>query len=340
MSRPTISDVARLAGVSPSAVSIYLNNRPGIGADTQIRIAEAIEELDYVPRNSGSRNKSSGFIGLIVEQLPSSLTGDPFYAEVSSGIQQEAENLGYNIAISVVNEPPKSLPRLVEEDSVAGVLAIGGGDITDQFLRLITDYNMPLVTVDNESYSLPLNNIVVDSYRGGYLAVQHLIDLGHQRIAIIRGPDKYKSLTKRYHGYLYAMIESGLGVDSTLIQESLSKGVPNKGYLEMRELLKHDNPPTAVFAVSDRTALGAISALEESGLSVPNDMSVVGFDDIPPHTYSKPALTSVTSERSQMGRLAMQRLHKIINEPNLMPIKIVVHSSLVVRDTSAPLLGK
>lgn len=243
--------------------------------------------------------------------------------------------MGYNIAISVISEPPKSLPRLIEEDSVVGLLAIGGGDITDEFLTLISDYNMPLVTVDNESYSLPLNNVVVDSYRGGHLAVQHLIDLGHKRIAIIRGPEKYKSLTKRYHGYLHAMIDSGLGIDNTLVQESISKGMPNKGYLEMQALLKQDNPPTAVFAVTDRSALGAIMALEEAGLSIPDDMSIVGFDDIPPHTYSKPALTSVTSERFRMGRIAMQRLHKIINEPDLVPIKIVVHSSVVVRDTSA-----
>ena len=336
MAKPTITDVAKQAGVSPSSVSLYLNNRPGIGENTQARIADAIDKLGYVPRSNGARNKSNGFVGLVVEKLPATLTGDLFYADIASGIQQEAENLGYNIAISVISEPAETLPRLMAEDSVAGLIAVGGGDITDDLLRLISENNMPLVTVDNQSNFEPLNNIVVDNYRGAYLAVKHLIELGHQRIAIIRGPAKYKSLTERFHGYLNAMFDADLGVDSSLIQESLSKGIPNKGHLEMKALLEIEDPPTAVFAVSDRTALGAISALKEVGLTVPDDMSIVGFDDLPPYAYAEPALTSVTSERLELGRIAMQRLHRIINNPDLLPVKILMHTSLVIRDSSAP----
>jgi hypothetical protein len=104
----------------------------------------------------------------------------------------------------------------------------------------------------------------------------------------------------------------------------------------MKALMEIDTPPTAVFAVSDRTALGAISAIEDSGLKVPDDVSVVGFDDMPPYTYTnKPALTTITSERLEMGRIAMQRLHQIINDPSLVPINIVMPSQLVIRDSSS-----
>ena len=177
--------------------------------------------------------------------------------------------------------------------------------------------------------------MVVDNYRGAYLATRHLIELGHQRIAVIQEPRKYKSLTERYHGYLNAMVDAGFDIDKSLVQEPLSSGLPNKGYREMEALLAIDEPPTAVFAVSDRTALGVIPAIEGAGLQVPRDISIVGFDDMPPYAYPPPALTTVTSERLAMGHIAMQRLHQLIKKPGLVPIQIVMPCQLVVRDSSA-----
>ena len=314
---------------------MYLNRRPGIGLGTQVRIAEAIDELGYVPRSNDARRKSKGFIGILVEKLPKLITGDLFYADVTSGIQREAESLGYSIAASVINEPTAVLPRLVAEDSIAGLMALGGGDITDQLLGLILKSNMPLVTVDNQSDLQPLNSVVVDNYRGAYAATRHLVELGHRRIAVIRGPRKYKSLTERFHGYLNAMIDAGLGIDMELVQRPMSSGSPTKGYLEMNALLALEQPPTAVFAVSDRTALGAVQAIEQRGLTVPGDISLVGFDDMPPDVYPAPALTTVTSKRLAMGHIAMQRLHRIIHYPQETPVNIVMPCQLVIRDSSA-----
>lgn len=335
MRRTTITDVAKLAGVSPSAVSMYLNDRPGIGKDTQIRIANAINQLGYIPRSPDIKSKSKGFIGLVVEKLPATLTGDLFYGNIASGIQKEAEHLGYSLAISVIDEPIDTLPRLVDEDAVVGLIAIGGGDITDNLLQRIVNNNIPLVTVDNQSNLQSLNSVVVDNYRGAYLVTQHLIELGHQRIAVIRGPHKYKSLTERYHGYINALVDAGMAIDRNLIQESLSKGRPNKGFLEMKALLEIEDPPTAIFAVSDRTALGAIAAINEAGLKIPDDISIVGFDNMPPYAYPKPALTTITCERLEMGHIAMQRLHQLINTPDLVPISIVMPSQLIIRDSSS-----
>ena len=215
------------------------------------------------------------------------------------------------------------------------MLALGGGDITDQLLELISKNDMPLVTVDNQSDLQALNSVVVDNYRGAYAATRYLIELGHRRIAVIQGPRKYKSLTERCHGYLNAMIDADLGIDWELVQRPLSSGLPNKGYQEMKALLSLEEPPTAVFAVSDRTALGAIPAIEEAGLQVPRDISIVGFDDMPPYAYPAPALTTVTSERLAMGHIAMQRLHRIIKNPRYVPINIVMPCQLVRRDSSA-----
>ena len=334
MSRPTIKDVAQRAGVSPSAVSLYLNQRPGIGADAKARIAKAVEEVGYTPRQDNRRQPSRGFIGLIVEKLPLTLRGDYFYSDVTQGIQDEAERLGYSLAFSVLNEAQQTIPRIVDEEQVVGILAIGGGDVTDDLIHRVHDRQMPVVTVDNQSLSRQLDNVVVDNHQGAYLATQHLIELGHRRIAVIRGPGKYKSLTERYGGYLHAMFDAQLAPDQMLLQPSISSGVPRKGRLEMKQLLNLTSPPTAVFAVSDRTALGAMDAIYEAGLSVPDDISVVGFDDMPPESYAYPALTSVVSERYSMGRVAMRRLQAIIKDPSLTPVKIMMHTQLVVRETS------
>ena len=164
---------------------------------------------------------------------------------------------------------------------------------------------------------------------------RYLIELGHRRIAVIQGPRKYKSLTERYHGCLNALTDAGLGVDIELVQRPLSRGVPNKGYREMKALLSRGEPPTAVFAVSDRTALGAIPAIREAGLRVPQDISVVGFDNMPPDVYPAPALTTVTNERLSMGHIAMQRLHSIIKKPQTTPIQTVMPCELVIRESSA-----
>lgn len=315
---------------------MFLNDRPGISGRTRAVIEAAINELGYVPRQDKRRHPSNGFVGLVVEKLPLTLRGDYFYAAVADGIQHEAERLGYSLAISVLNQPQTDLPRLIDEQQVVGVLAIGGGDVTDHLLERIAERNMPLVTVDNDSLLRPLNSVVVDNQRGAYLATRHLIELGHRWIAVIRGPAKYKSLTERFYGYIQALVDAGITPDPRLIQPAISQGIPRKGRLEMQQLLRLDPRPTAVFAVSDRTALGAMDALQEAGLSVPDDISMVGFDDMPPEAYAHVALTSVTSRRDEMGRTAVQRLHALVQDPTLPPVKIVMHTQLVYRDSVAP----
>jgi DNA-binding LacI/PurR family transcriptional regulator len=332
MSNPTIKDVAEEAGVSISAVSLYLNAKPGVSKATQERIATAIRQLGYVPRSDSRREQEDIFIGLMVEKLPLSLRSDHFYADVAAGIQSEVENLGYHLVISILNQPQPILPRLITKGGVAGVIAVGGGDVTDDLLHQIEDNGTPLVTVDNYSASRHLNSILVDSVSGAYRATQHLIELGHRRIAIIRGPEKYKTLTERYQGYRLALSEAGL---EPLVQSPLSRGTPRKGYLEMQQLLSLKERPTAVFAVTDRTALGAMDAIREHGLRVPDDISIVGFDDINPEAYSPPALTTVSSARFDMGVVAAQRLTALIQNPDTVPVRTVMYTSLVIRESSS-----
>jgi LacI family transcriptional regulator len=336
MSARTIKDVADAAGVSTAAVSLFLNNRPGISQATRNRIAAAVSSLGYVPRGGSRRNSASGFIGLLVEKLPLPLYSDHFYAEVARGMQAEAERLGFNLVLSVMDPAQPGLPRIVAEQHVAGLIAVGGGDITDELLHLLLDDGVPLVTVDNQSLTRHIDSVVVDNQRGGMLAVRHLLGLGHRRVGVILGPAKYKSLVERYQGYLQALWEAGIRPDKRLIQPYLSQGKPQKGYLEMQRLLDSHEPPTAVFAVSDRTALGALEAIRERGLRVPQDISLVGFDDISLGAHARPPLTTLHTDKHAMGMLAVQRLDAMLAERPPLPLKLVLPIDLVVRESTAP----
>ena len=213
---------------------------------------------------------------------------------------------------------------------------IGGGDVTDALIARLVDSNVPVLLVDNESWLQEIDSVMVDNHRGAYLAIQHLIELGHRRIAIICGPAKYKTLQQRLHGYIAALTDAGIRIDAQLIQPSISQGQPRKGYREMQQLLALDSRPTAVFAVSDRSAFGALDAIRETELRVPEDISLVGFDNVNSSIHTYPPLTTVGADRQAMGTSAMRRMHDLVRGKTTSPIKIVVYMHLVVRQSTMP----
>jgi LacI family transcriptional regulator len=335
MSRSTIADIAREARVSTTAVSLYLNDKPGLGEATRERIAQVIDKLGYVPRGQ-RRGNASALIGLLVEKLPLPLFSDT-YSELVQGLESQARQLGYHTVLTVVDPQDNSgVPSLITEHQVAGLVALGGGDITDELIAPIADLQMPLVLVDNYLLDRAANCVLPDNEMGAYTATRHLIERGHRRIAVIMGPAKYKTLTDRQQGYVRAMMEAGLGPGPELLQPSLSKGVPNKGYREMHALLARPQRPTAVFCVSDRTALGALTAIKEVGLRVPGDIALVGFDDVRESAHTNPPLTTVHMPKQEMGIVAAQRLADLIKHPqaDVPPLKLVLPTYLVIRATS------
>ncbi|HWQ15214.1 MAG TPA: LacI family DNA-binding transcriptional regulator [Roseiflexaceae bacterium] len=336
MSARTIKDVADAAGVSPAAVSLFLNDRPGISQATRERIAAAIRSLGYVPRANNRRAASGAFVGMLVERLPLPVHADHFYAGVLQGLQAEAERLGYNLALSVVDPAQGGLPRLIAEQHAAGIVAVGGGDITDALLDRVAEEGVPLVAVDNQSRTRSIDCVVTDNQQGAYALTQHLLALGHRRIAFIQGPAKYKSLGERYQGYCQALREAGLPLDERLVQPAISSGIPRKGYREMQRLLELDPLPTAVFAASDRTAVGALDAIRERGLRVPDDISLAGFDGVALGEYANPPLTTVRTRTYEMGVAAMQRLDALIGGRAVAPMRLVLYTDLVVRQSTAP----
>jgi DNA-binding LacI/PurR family transcriptional regulator len=333
--RPTISDVAKEANVSVASVSLFLNGKAGLSEATRDRIRHTIERLDYVPRGQNTYRPESDLLGLIVERLPTTAFTDIFYGEIVQSMEAEAQALGYKLTLILVEEGYQSSAETMKRlEDMAGVIILGAGDITADTISAVVKEGCPHIFVDTHLRSQTVNAVLVDNVTGAYQATNHLIEKGYRRIACIRGPGKYPSLTERFQGYCFALIEAGIDIDHNLILPTMSHGTTMKGFLETRTLLERNAPFDAIFCVSDRTAFGALEALREAGISVPDSVAVVGFDDVADAQFSNPPLTTVKVPRSLMGQIALQQLHRFITEPdNAAPYKILVYPSLIIRDS-------
>jgi len=231
MRRVTLRNIAREARVSPSTVSLYLRGIPGVSSDAQSRIGAAVEKLGYRPRPNGTPAQRR-LVGLIVERLPLPVFSDLFYAEVMQGLQEQASRLGFSLIFSAIDR--QNLADVVEDEQGEGWLILGGGNITDAEIGAAYAKGIPFVLVDNYARNLDIPSVVPDNSTGGYLAIQHLVELGHRRIAILCGPPKYKTLTDRLNGALWAARELGLAPDQLHVQPPLSSGRPIRASLNYK----------------------------------------------------------------------------------------------------------
>ena len=333
MARATIRDVAQEAEVSIAAVSYYLNDKPGLGTETRERIGRAIEKLGYVSRGR-SQTPRTRMIGLLMESLQFPAFSSSLYLQILQGFESVARGGDYHtVIVSIDTQNGPLIPKAVAESQYDGLVALGGGDLTDDYIEELERTGTPLVLVDNYSLKQPLYSVTADYEMGSYQAVKHLIERGHRRIAIICGSAKYKPLTDRLLGYLRAMMEAGLFPEPALLQPSISKGFPNKGYREMKALLELPERPTAVFCVSDRTAFNAMTAIAEAGLRIPEDIAIAGFDDVTEAQQTKPPLTTVHDPKWEMGATAAQLLLDLMygKTNNFPPVRMILPTSLVVR---------
>ncbi|MBK9746589.1 MAG: LacI family DNA-binding transcriptional regulator [Anaerolineae bacterium] len=330
--KTTMQDVAAEANVSLASVSLYLNNKPGLSDTTRQRIAEAVTKLRYTPRKANG--SESTLIGLLVERLPFSMFSELHYGDVLHSMEAAARDLGYNLILVIV-EPGQNISISERLRNLGGVIVLGGGDITAEVISSTLEVDIPVVLVDVSLPGRALNCILVDNQSGAFQSTRYLIERGYQRIACIQGPKKYPSLIERFQGYCFALIDAGIPLEAGLIQPPISSGFPNKGYREMLALLERGERFDAVFCVSDRTAFGALQALQEAGLRVPQDVAVIGFDNTVQSSYTTPPLTTVNMPKKDLGEVAVHRLYDLMNgETLLQPVKIVLPTSLVIRDST------
>jgi LacI family transcriptional regulator len=300
----TMKDVARLAGVSVATVSAVINGTSVVSAMRAGKVREAMEALDYHPDQVARslRTGRSRVVGMIVPDIT-----NPFYPEVIVGVEQAARNAGYSVILCNSNEDPLQEKRHLNElfaRRVDGVL-IACSDVQHAYDRLLRR-RFPLVFFDRIPAGLTGEAVSTDNVEAGYIATRHLIELGHEQIAMISGSPFLSTHLARTEGFRRAMQEARLAVRSEYL---LAAGLQIQGgYDAAVQLFKLPDPPTAIFSSNNRTLLGLVRAIGELGISCPEQISVVGFDDFAWTENFHPKLTTVVQPTFDMGSRAMETL--------------------------------
>ncbi|WP_433519366.1 LacI family DNA-binding transcriptional regulator [Nonomuraea sp. CA-143628] len=335
MEKITIRDIARLAGVSKSTVSLVINNSPRVDPATRRRVLAVITRHNYVPSATASALAKGGrppFIGMIVPGLTWRMV-----APLNFGVASVIERTPYEIILYTSTNDRDYGPvidRMLASGLSAGVLVIN----QDQPMKPLLDLHeqgVPVVLINTLGSHFDLPSVEADNYEGAYGAVRHLLDLGHRRIASLAGPMTYPCCQDRQRGYEDALTGAGVPIDPSLTSQSGFE--PPIARELVRELLGRADRPTAVFAHNDVTAYAAMEAAADRGLRVPEDLSVVGFDDIPSSAHVKPALTTVGQPFEAMGEQAARMLLAIVSgEGPPPPTRIHLPTALIVRDSTGP----
>lgn len=332
MNPPTINDVARLAGVSTTTVSHIINGTRYVSDELKTRVDKAITELGYRPNSMarGLRRGESKTIGLIVPD-----NSNPFFAEILRTIENFGYSNGYSVILCNSDSDVKkeiSYTELLYAKQVDGIVFITTNNSVEHLQRL-TNNGIPFVIIDRDLHLADTDVILVDNFTGGYEATQYLISLGHRCIACIAGPSLLTPSADRVGGYKKALQEAGIEVTPEFIVtgDFQFEGGENG----MKQLLSLKKRPTAVFACNDLMALGAMRALREAGLAIPQDMSLIGFDDIALTSVVSPSLTTIAQPIQEIARLSLQLLIDRIHEKMTVnsPKKIVLPTTLVIRES-------
>ncbi len=325
----TIHDVATAAGVSVSTVSRVLNEKDDIAPETYARVKTIIEEMGYASSLAARSMRSLrlNVMGLIIPDA-----GEPFPIEVMKGVNNAIADLDYDLVIYTCGDYRKhysadrerKFVSLLNNSITDGVIVV-----TPAATHFSTD--APVVAVDPHNEITEYPSVISTNREGAMEAMNYLIELGHRRIGFISGRFDLMSANRRLCGYQDSLAQAGIALDPTLIVQG--DFTADSALDCARQLLSLPVPPTAIFAANDQSALGAYQAAREAGLSIPQDLSIVGFDNIPESALADPGLTTIDQSIQEMGKIAVQMLVKLI-EGEILETKIIKTSThLVIRDS-------
>ena len=327
----TLRDVARRAGVSTSTVSHVLNGTRPVSEELRRRVLDAMHELGYEP-NAVARSlkvNRSNTIGLIISDI-----SNPFFTAVVRGVEDVAQARGYTVILCNSDEDvakETTYLKVLRSKRVDGLILAPAGR-PHEYLRNLVKADFPLVFLDRDIEGLGVAAVLLDNEGAARQAVRHLVDLGHRRIGMITGRPSISTTTERLAGYLAALREAGLPVDERLIVSGGSS--IEGGRAAANALLDLDPRPTAIFSANNLMTIGALVAIDARGLSIPEDIALVGFDDFPWSGVLRPRLTTVAQPTYELGRMAaevlLRRLAGSRSEP---PERVVLPGKLTVRES-------
>jgi LacI family transcriptional regulator len=302
----TIKDVASLAGVSPMTVSRVINHSERVSPDTQSRVQRAIAELGYVPSRlaRGLSARRTGTLAVIVPDV-----ANPFFTMIVRAAEEVARRSAYRVILCDTRADLAVERDVIEEliaHRVEGIVIAPVSDRSKPHLARLARFGVPFVLIDRTIEEIDCDAVVGDSVGGAQRLVEHLIGLGHRRIGLIVEADEVSTARERRRGYESALDAAGIPLDPALVARAAPD--PEGGLAGMRRLLSTDDPPTAVFAVNNLVALGAIEAVRSAGLEVPDDVALVCFDDIEFASRLYPFLTALEQPAETFGTLGTQLL--------------------------------
>lgn len=340
---PSAKEIAEILGISTSAVSMVLNNRPGISDETRQKVLETAKAIGYQHRSKVEQSTASIQFIVYSRYMPSAIDANVFFDHVVEGISTRAQELNYNLQVTYIREEDllsSPLFSVTRSNADGAILLAMGTDTIDEFF--LKNFPMPLVILDNPCDDYDINSVCINNVQGIQLAVDHLYDLGHRNIAYLGFAgygSQFSNFSERQFGFIKAV--SKYPETAHCVNNILSCVYDENDKLNIKEVLRTlDTMPTAIVCPNDWRASQCIIALRESGYRVPEDVSVIGFDNIPLCEMTTPRLTTISVPKQRMGTLAVSRLAEMISSNPEERVKIEVLTRLIVRDSTAPVSKK
>lgn len=330
-------DIAKKLGISVTSVSLVLNEKPNkIPESTRKLIRETAKDMEYTPNQIAIslKKKKTNTLGLIVPDIRNS-----FFANLARGIEDRCRELGYTLILCNTSDRhmrDTEYIKMLSSKNIDGVLYCMSSDSNKEILleslKSLSSNNIPFILVDRHFDLKGVNSITLNHLKGGYIATDHLIKLGHKKIACITGPKNLTDAEDRLLGYLKALEEAKIQKDFSLIKEG--KYDFGSGYEKTNDLVREGRKFSAIFACNDLMAYGAYKALKENGLRVPDDVSVMGYDDIYMSDIFEVPLTTIHQPVEELGVAATDKLIRMINKKEKETSKVIFEPELIIRNST------
>lgn len=336
-----MQDIAKLAGVSPGTVSNALNDRKGVGKEKKLEIIKIAEELGYFHNRKKNEDKVIRLI--LFKKHGYVLSSDTqFFSALISACENECRQRGYELLISQIfhgKQDKENVFKIMNQSKIDGILLIAT-EMDESDLIHFENIDTPIVMMDSYFGTKSYDYILINNVRGAYIATKHFIKNGHTRIGFLGSTKNISNFDCRYRGFISAINDSSLNFkeeDKILVEPTL-----DGSYKDMKEFLlnRREDLPTALFALNDIMALGAIKAMQERGIQIPKQVSIIGFDDIPFSSLSNPNLTTMKVYTNEMGSLAIKRLIEKIENKDEVHLKIEIDTKLIERSSVVKRINK
>jgi LacI family transcriptional regulator len=329
MTAPTLKEVAEHAQVSKATVSRVLNNNSHVAEELRIRVLESIRLLGYQPNRAARRLRASvsDVLGLIISDIE-----NPFFISVVRGVEDTAYVSQMSVVLCNTDENPAKQQmylRVMQAERVAGLI-ISPTNVNEDFTEL-RQLGIPVILLDRRTDKFETDAVTIDNVGGAYLAVKHLVDLGYERIGTIGGSPHLTTGRERYEGYRKALNAAGLKIDEKLVKIGDFK--TDSGYQLASELINLPRPPQAIFVANNLMTLGALRVLRENNVRVPQDVALVGFDDMPWSSELCPPLTAISQPTYELGQETVNLLLRRLANPDAPIRTVTLQPRLIVRES-------